>query len=130
MALAERDHIRTIEDLIREMAGGLIHIHRPCEEHIPPHRDLRRILLTVVEARGERWIVQTDHRMILFLQHGNELCEIMLHTRQIHLIEADDVLLLRMRRRIDQKLGEPRIRTAVHHILHIHIAQDIPVIHP
>ena len=54
----------------------------------------------------------------------------MLHTRQIHLIEADDVLLLRMRRRIDQKLGEPRIRTAVHHILHIHIAQDIPVIHP
>ena len=92
MALAERDHIRTIEDLIREMAGGLIYIHRPREEHIPPHRDLRRILLTVVEARGERWIVQTDHRMILFLQHGNELCEIMLHTRQIHLIEADDVL--------------------------------------
>ncbi len=54
----------------------------------------------------------------------------MLHPRQIHFIKAQDVLLRRILRRIDEELRQPRVGAAVHHILHVHIAQKVAVIHP
>ena len=129
-ALVEGNHIGPVKNLVGEMVGGFVHIHCACEKHIPADGDFRRIGVAVVELAPKGGVVQADDRIFFLFQHRNELGEIVLRPGQVHFIEADEEHILRMAGCVDEKLGETCVGAAVHHVLHIHIAKDVTVIHP
>lgn len=129
-SLMEGDYIGPVQDFIGKVVGGFVHVHRAGEEDVPADGDFRRIGVAVVEFRPKAGIVEADYRIFFLFQHRNELGKVVLCPGQVHFIKADEEHFIGMGGSIDEELRQSRIGTAVHHVLHVHIAQNVAIVHP
>ena len=111
----------------------LIDIDGTDEFHIVADFNLERIVRRVVELAHVLLVIELQLPLPRrALQNREELAEVMLDPREIHLLEADqeELILILLPLRAHQKVHKTRVRRVVNHMCEVHIAEKVSVIAP